>query len=155
MVLTITILVSLLAIVFYAIVMSEGTFKLSQLGSIASEEAISEETPKAVLAEQLRLGNMIVKFTNCLSQKIWCETGLANHYAGTISEFFGNSSNSGGFNLKQVEARFLFKSTMFLIRAYIIYGEFHVILISYRRVSWISMVKWQWSRGLRQALVGN
>jgi len=58
MVLTITILVSLLAIVFYAIVMSEGTFKLSQLGSVASEEAISEETPKAVLAEQLRLGNI-------------------------------------------------------------------------------------------------
>jgi len=58
MVLTITILVSLLTIVLYAIVMSKGTFNLSQLGSIASEEVISEETPKAVLAEQLRLGNI-------------------------------------------------------------------------------------------------
>lgn len=58
MVLTITILVSLLAIVLYAIVMTEGTFKLSQLGSIVSEEAINKETPKAVLAEQLRLGNI-------------------------------------------------------------------------------------------------
>jgi len=58
MVLTITILVSLLTIVLYAIVMSKGTFNLSQLGSIASEEVISEETPKAVLAEQLRMGNI-------------------------------------------------------------------------------------------------
>jgi len=58
MVLTITVLVSLLTIVLYSVVMSEGTFKLSQLGSIATDEAISEETPKAVLAEQLRMGNI-------------------------------------------------------------------------------------------------
>ena len=58
MILTITVLVSLLTVALYAAVMSEGTFKLSQLGSIKSDEEISEETPKAVLAEQLRMGNI-------------------------------------------------------------------------------------------------
>jgi len=58
MVLIITVLVSLLTIVLYSIVMSEGTFKLSQIGSITTDEPISEETPKAVLAEQLRMGNI-------------------------------------------------------------------------------------------------
>ena len=58
MVLTITVLVSLLMVALYAAVMSEGTFKLSQLGSINSRFSISNETPKAVLAEQLRMGNI-------------------------------------------------------------------------------------------------
>lgn len=58
MVLTITVLVSLLVAALYATVMSEGTFKLSQLGSFSSDIAISRETPKAMLAEQLRMGNI-------------------------------------------------------------------------------------------------
>jgi len=58
MILTITILVSLLTIVLFTIFLSEDTIKLSQLGSVASEEVISEKTPMAVLAEQLRLGNI-------------------------------------------------------------------------------------------------
>jgi hypothetical protein len=58
MLLTITVLVSLLTVALYAVVMSEGTFKLSQIGSINSRVAISGETPNAVLAEQLRMGNI-------------------------------------------------------------------------------------------------
>lgn len=58
MVLTITVLAALMTIVLFAAVMSEGTIKLSQIGYVSSDMEISNETPKAVLADQLRMGNI-------------------------------------------------------------------------------------------------
>ena len=54
---TITISALLIAILL-ALVFSDNTFDLNQINSIASEVELNADTPKGVLKEQLRKGNI-------------------------------------------------------------------------------------------------